>query len=250
MLLTNCAACAAPLAHNAPRCVRCRTRYCNATCQHDHWRRGHKQICKKIHRGGNAEHYHANKKFKEALAVAVEACAEDTKGQTCYICMEAVHPSTGEGLVRGCACQGDQGFAHVSCLVRQSEVYVGEKTRELQEKMVHKIKGEKYKGEVAQAVSNRSATLADIYDEVAELNKLALSCKLCKKKHDAIILHALGWGCWKRCAGKSESRLHDDYIEISNTLTNLVICLKESGHMAEAMEVQQACEQFREGTGV
>ena len=251
MLLINCAACAAPLANNAPRCVRCRTRYCNATCQHDHWRRGHKQICKKIHRGGNAEHYHANKKFKEALAVAVEACAEDTKGQTCYICMEAVHPSTGEGLVRGCACQGDQGFAHVSCLVRQSEVYVGEKTRELQEKMVHRIKGEKYKGEVARAVSNRDgATLADIYDEVAELNKLALSCKLCKKKHDAIILHALGWGCWKRCAGKSESRLHDDYIEISNTLTNLVICLKESGHMAEAMEVQQACEQFREGTGV
>ena len=28
MILTNCAACAAPLAHNAPRCVRCWTRYC------------------------------------------------------------------------------------------------------------------------------------------------------------------------------------------------------------------------------
>ena len=73
MLLINCAACAAPLAHNAPRCVRCRTRYCNATCQHDHWRRGHKQICKKIHRGGNAEQYNANKKYKEDVAVAVEA---------------------------------------------------------------------------------------------------------------------------------------------------------------------------------
>ena len=31
MILTNCAACAAPLAHNAPRCVRCKTRYCDAT---------------------------------------------------------------------------------------------------------------------------------------------------------------------------------------------------------------------------
>ena len=31
MILTNCAACAAPLAHDAPRCVRCWTRYCNAT---------------------------------------------------------------------------------------------------------------------------------------------------------------------------------------------------------------------------
>jgi len=60
-IITNCAACAAPLAHDAPRCVRCKTRYCNSTCQHDHWRRGHKQICKKIHCGGNAEQYHADK---------------------------------------------------------------------------------------------------------------------------------------------------------------------------------------------
>ena len=27
MILTNCAACAAPLAHDAPRCVRCKIRY-------------------------------------------------------------------------------------------------------------------------------------------------------------------------------------------------------------------------------
>ena len=41
MILTTCAACAAPLAHTAPRCVRCKLRYCDSTCQHDHWRRGH-----------------------------------------------------------------------------------------------------------------------------------------------------------------------------------------------------------------
>ena len=29
MILTNCVACAAPLAHDAPRCVRCWTRYCD-----------------------------------------------------------------------------------------------------------------------------------------------------------------------------------------------------------------------------
>ena len=34
-------------------------------------------MCKKIHRGGNAEQYHADKKYKEAVAVAVEACTED-----------------------------------------------------------------------------------------------------------------------------------------------------------------------------
>jgi tetratricopeptide (TPR) repeat protein len=31
MILTNCAACAAPLAHDAPRCIRCHTKYCDAT---------------------------------------------------------------------------------------------------------------------------------------------------------------------------------------------------------------------------
>ena len=38
-------------------------------------------MCKKIHRGGNAEQYNADKKYKEAVAVAVEACADDTKGK-------------------------------------------------------------------------------------------------------------------------------------------------------------------------
>jgi len=124
-LLTDCAACAAPLAHDAPRCVRCKVRYCDSTCQHDHWRRGHKQMCKKIHRGGNAEQYHADKKYKEAVAVAVEACADDTKGQTCYICTEAVVRRTGEGLVSGfCACRGGSSYAHVSCLAEQAKVAV------------------------------------------------------------------------------------------------------------------------------
>ena len=30
----------------------------------------------------------AAQKYEEAAAAAVEACAEDTKGQTCYICMD------------------------------------------------------------------------------------------------------------------------------------------------------------------
>jgi hypothetical protein len=126
MIITNCAACATPLAHDAPRFVRCKTRYCNATCQHDHWRRGHKQICKKIHRGGNAEQDYADKKCKEAVAVAAEKCAADTKGQACYICTEAVHWKTKEGLVRGCACRGTAGFAHVSCLAEQAKILFAE----------------------------------------------------------------------------------------------------------------------------
>ena len=79
MILTNCAACAAPLAHDAPRCVRCQLRYCSHGCQQEHWsRRGHEENCEIIHRGGNAEQYHAEKKYKWAVAVAVKKCAEDT----------------------------------------------------------------------------------------------------------------------------------------------------------------------------
>ena len=36
-------------------------------------------MCKKIHRGGNAEQYYADKKYKEAVAEAVEACAAPPK---------------------------------------------------------------------------------------------------------------------------------------------------------------------------
>ena len=46
-------------------------------------------MCKKIHRGGNAEQYNADKKYKEAVAVAVAKCADDTKGQTYW---EATRP--------------------------------------------------------------------------------------------------------------------------------------------------------------
>ena len=125
-MIATCAACGKQLEHNAPRCVRCKSKYCDAACQHDHWRRGHKQMCKKIHRAGNAEQYHADKNYKEAVVEAVEACADDTKGQTCYICTQAVHWKTKEGLVRMCACRGTAGFAHVSCLAEQAKILIAE----------------------------------------------------------------------------------------------------------------------------
>ena len=77
MILTNCAACAAPLPHKAKQCSRCKTRYCGPACQKKHWDEGgHDALCKKIKKGGGAEQYHADKKYKEAVAEAVEACAD------------------------------------------------------------------------------------------------------------------------------------------------------------------------------
>ena len=117
MVLTNCAVCAAPpLAHNPPRCRECETTFCSVTCynhyhgMNDSWR---------------FYLWRADEKYKEAVAVAVEACADDTKGQTCYICTEGVKRRTGEGLVNAfCACRGGSSFAHVSCLAEQAKILV------------------------------------------------------------------------------------------------------------------------------
>ena len=85
MILTHCAACAVPLPRPAKQCSRCKTLYCGPACQKQHWDAGgHDKLCKKIKKGGGAEQFHADKKCKEAVAVAVEKCAADTKGQTCY----------------------------------------------------------------------------------------------------------------------------------------------------------------------
>ena len=82
MILTQCAACAAPLGLSlGKKCGRCSTRYCGPECQVQHWKEGgHDNLCKKIKKAGGAEQYNANNKYKEAVAVAVEKCADDTKG--------------------------------------------------------------------------------------------------------------------------------------------------------------------------
>ena len=95
-------------------CVRCQLRYCSQDCQQHYWRSGHQENCEIIHRGGDAEQYHAEKKYKWAVAVAVKACAEDTTGQGAISASKATR--------RRASCAG--GFAHVSCLVRQAKILV------------------------------------------------------------------------------------------------------------------------------
>jgi len=126
MILTHCAACAAPLGlTSGKKCGRCSTRCCGPECQVQHWEKGgHDQLCKKIKKTGGAEQYNANKRYSEAVAVAVEKCADDTKGQTCFICTQALHWKTKEGLVRGCACR--YGFVHVSRLAEQAKILCDE----------------------------------------------------------------------------------------------------------------------------
>jgi tetratricopeptide (TPR) repeat protein len=139
-------------------------------------------LCKKIKRRGGAEQYNADNKCKEAIAEAVEACAEDTAGQTCYICTEAVHWKTKEGLVRMCACRGTAGFAHVSCLAEQAKLLMDE------------------------ALENN---LDDKFDE--RWNRW-VTCSLCEQQYHLQVLCALGWACWKTYADRSENKLRQDQV--------------------------------------
>ena len=79
----------------------------------------------KIHRGGNAEQYNADK--IQAVPVAVAKCADDTR----KACASARRPSLGKqgGLVRGCSCRGTAGFAHASCLAEQAKILVAQAAR-------------------------------------------------------------------------------------------------------------------------
>ena len=176
MILTHCPACAAPLpAMAAKQCGRCKTRYCGPACQKQHWEQGHDKLCKQIKKGGGAEQYHADQKYKDTVVAAVEGCAEDTKGQTCYICTEAVHRRTKEGLVRMCACRGTSGFVHVSCLVEQAKVLNGEAEENNLSGPNHLYRWERWH-----------------------------TCGLCEQKHHGIVYCALGWACWKTYLGRSE----------------------------------------------
>ena len=208
MFLTQCAACAADLGLTlGKKCGRCSTRYCGAECQVQHWKEGgHDQLCKKIKKAGGAEQYNANTKYAEAVGAAVEACADDTKGQTCYICTEAAHRRTGESLVRGCACHTTEGYVHVSCLAEQ----------------------------------------AKILREEAEENNLGLktrnarfrrwdTCSLCEQDYHGVVQCALGWACWKTYVGRPET---DPARQMAMTV--LGNGLSAAKHHEDALSVKEA----------
>ena len=109
----------------------------------------------------------AAQKSNEAVAVAVEECADDTKGQTCYICTQALHWKTKEGLVRMCACRGTAGFAHVSCLAEQAKILLAEAE---ENNLGWEVKNPRFE---------RWHT-----------------CSLCEQKYHGVVRCALGWACW------------------------------------------------------
>jgi len=204
MILTLCTACAAPLPDEPMQCAECATRYCSERCErYDRRRGGHGRICGAIASGGGAEQYHADKKYAEAVDVAVEECAEDAEGQTCYICTEALHAETKEGLVRGCACRGTAGFAHVSCLAEQAKILFAEAEENNLER---------------QPRWNRWHT-----------------CTLCEQNHHGVVRCALGWACWKTYLGRPETDRARCF-----AMTQLGNGLSAAGHHEDALSVNEA----------
>ena len=208
MILTQCAVCATELGFSlGKKCGRCSTRYCGAECQVQHWKEGgHDTLCKPIKRAGGAEQYNANKKYAEAVTVAAETCADDTKGQTCYICTETVHRHTKEGLVRGCACHTTEGFVHVSCLAEQAKILFAEAE---EKKLGPKVLNERWK---------RWNT-----------------CGLCKQRYHGVVYCALGWACWKTYLGRQET----DQVRCM-AINVLGLCLHHAKHYEEALSVGEA----------
>ena len=231
MILTHCAACAVPLPRPAKQCSRCKTLYCGPACQKQHWEAGtHDMLCKKIKKQGGAEQYNANKKCSEAVAIAVDKCADDTKGQTCYICTQALHWKTKEGLVRMCACRGTAGFAHVSCLAEQAKIlFVEAEENNLGEKTLN----ERWRR----------------WDR----------CSLCEQEYHGVVQCALGWACWKTYVGRpeadwarvtamsvlgnglSEAERHEDALVVGEAELSTLRRLGESEHNILTAQTNLAC---------
>jgi hypothetical protein len=207
MLLTHCASCAAHLGlSSGKKCGRCSTRYCGPECQKKHWEEGgHDTLCKKIKKAGGAEQYNANKKYAEGVAVAAEACAADTKGQTCYICTQALHWKTKEGLVRMCACRGTAGFAHVSCLAEQAKILVEEGQENNLDDKAMQSRWERWH-----------------------------TCGLCEQDYHGAVKCALGWACWKTYVGRPETD-HPRQMAMSVLGSGLF----EQGHHRDSLTVQE-----------
>ena len=209
MILTQCAVCATELGLSlGKKCGRCSTRYCGPECQVQHWKEGsHDQLCKQIKRSGGAEQYNANQKYTEAVTRAAEACADDTKGQTCYICTQALHWKTKEGLVRGCSCRGTAGFAHVACLAEQVKILV------------------------AEAEENNFLGSDKFVPRWARW----YTCSLCEQDYHTAVRCALGWACWKTYLGRSETD------KLRRTAMNLLGGgLYSAEHHADAASVMEA----------
>jgi hypothetical protein len=148
----------------------------------------------------------AEQRYNLAVQTAVEACADDTKGQTCYICTQALHWKTKEGLVRGCACRGTAGFAHVSCLAEQAKILMDEAEENNLDIKVRNARWIRWH-----------------------------TCSQCEQKYHGVVWCALGWACWKTYLGRPEAETTR-----CCAMSLLANGLDAAKHHEDALSVQEA----------
>ena len=78
--------------------------------------------------------------------------------------------------MRGCACRGTAGVAHVSCLMEQAKILCDEGQE-------HNLDGERWQSRWRQ------------WD----------TCDLCEQSYQGIVSCAMGWACWKTYVGRPET---------------------------------------------
>ncbi len=108
--------------------------------------------------------------------------------------------------MRGCACRGTAGFAHVSCLAEQAKILVAE----------------------AQETNWGDAAFAKRFNRWN-------TCSLCEQMYHGVVLCALGWACWKTYLARPETAGAR-----FSAMTQLGNGLFEARHYEEACSVQEA----------
>ena len=108
--------------------------------------------------------------------------------------------------MRGCACRGTAGFAHVSCTAEQAKILV------------------------AEALEN------NLDDERWHSRwKQWYTCSMCEQKYHGVVMLAVGWACWKTYVGRPEA----DEIRCA-AMGRLGLGLSDARHYADALAVQEA----------
>ena len=108
--------------------------------------------------------------------------------------------------MRGCACRGTSGFAHVSCLAEQAKILMDEAE---ENNLSEKVQNERW----------------DRWNR----------CSLCEQDYHGIVRCALGWACWKTYLGRPEA---DELRHLAmNILGN---GLFEDRHFEDALSVREA----------
>ena len=108
--------------------------------------------------------------------------------------------------MRGCACRGTAGLAHVSCLAEQAKILCDEAE---EDNLDYKVRNERWARWV--------------------------KCGLCEQNYYGVVCCALGWACWKTYVGRPETE-----IVRSMAMNVLELGLSDANQHADALIVGEA----------